>query len=80
MNDQQLIDLISEYNENEQSQRERLLTLWREMRTRPGGEKYIQFGVGNAWRSGVFDPNIMEQFAVAAHIDTMCQFISDFHL
>lgn len=80
MSNEELKGLISEYNEQETAQRERLLSIWREMKARGGGDTFIQFGIGHAWRSNAFDKNIDERFSIPAHVDSMSAFITDYHI
>ena len=78
MSNEEFFQLVDDYNAAETLQRERLLSLFRELKTRKGGARFVQFGNSKRW-----GPNdvqeIDEVFSVPAVVDVMVQKITSFN-
>lgn len=79
MTDNELLQAIEEYNAAEHAQEERLSAIFREMRDRAGGGRYVLFGNGCKWGVNDFQP-MDEVFSLPRHVGSMLKFITGYRL
>lgn len=53
----EVLSLVDEYNEQERLQSERLTRLFRMMRDRNGGTRFVSFSDGTRWTVNAFQPS-----------------------
>lgn len=79
MTNQELIDLIIEYNAAEAAQRSRLIEIYRAMRDRSGSGRYIAFGSKTRWTPNAFQA-MEERFSIPMHVDPLVETITDYQI
>lgn len=70
--------VIADYNAAELEQNQRLEWLYKTLRDRAGGSRFISFGNSLRWGSNDFQKS-REDIQLSAHVAPMIQYITDFN-